>query len=162
MRPRKQRRRDHIRRIRGPALERLCQQVFTVGEDLPGHPTEVHHALQQPFQRRRPGLVGGEANRRRAAAAEDGDHRAQLHHLLAEPPQPELGPVNLRLHAWPSLESDLRVAHLAGTDMAQMTLKRGIAAGVAIIAAQLGVEIGAADVGTDHQMAFDVNLLRFG
>ncbi len=43
-----------------------------------------------------------------------------------------------------------------------MTFEGRIAAGIAVIAAQLGVEIGAPDVRADDQAPLDVNQLRLG
>jgi hypothetical protein len=92
-------------------------------------------------------LVGGEANRRRPAEAQDGDHRAQLDHLLAQREEPEPGPVGLGLETRSGLETNLRVLDLGRPEQAEVALKGRVAASVAVLVPELGMQVGAPDAG---------------
>src|SRR2546421_12089830 len=91
-----------------------AESDVAVGQNLPRHAAQILQAAEQPLECGGASLVGGEANRRRPAESQDGDHRAELDHLLAEREEPELSPVGLGLETGSGLEANLRVLTSAG------------------------------------------------
>jgi hypothetical protein len=132
-----------------PLVAPIAESDVAVGQNLPRHAAQILQAAEQPLKGGGSSLVGGEANRRRPAEAQDGDHRAQLDHLLAEREEPEPGPVGLGLQTGSGLEANLRVLDLGWPEQAEMALKGRVAAPVAVLVPELGMQVGASDAGAN-------------
>src|SRR5207245_4842594 len=111
-----------------------AEDGVTVGEDLPGGAAEVLDTAQQSLEAGRTSLVGGEADRRRPAAAEDGCHREHLHRLSPEGEDAEVRPVSLGLFAGVGFEADLRIDDLSRPELSEAALEGRVAALVPVLA----------------------------
>jgi len=137
----------------------LLPSDVAVGQNFAGHPAQIAKTADQPLECARSSLVGGESNRWRPAESQDGHHRAQLDHLVTEWEQAQLGPVDLGLNARPGLEANLGVLDLGRSEQPEVTLEGRVAALVAVLVTEFGVEIGATDAGAHAEAALDVNQL---
>jgi hypothetical protein len=145
----------------GPIAGRAdAEGRIAVGQDLAGDPAQIIQTTNQRAKAGRSGGVRGEANGRRPAETQDGHHGVELHHLIAQLPQTEVRPVRLGLPARPGLKTDLRISHHRRPEQPELALKGVVAALVAVVHLQLGVELGPPDARTDHQPALDVDMLR--
>src|SRR2546423_7798309 len=136
-----------------------AESDVAVGQNLARPAAQILQAAEQTLEGGGSSLVGGEANRRRPAEAQDGDHRAQLDHLVAQREEPEPGPVGLGLETRSGLETNLGVLDLGRPEQAEVALKGRVAARVAVLVPELGMQVGAPDAGAGAEAAFDVDPL---
>jgi hypothetical protein len=138
----------------------VAEHGVSVGEQLPGHASEVIETAHQALEAHLARAAGSDPDRRHPAVPEDRHHGVQFGQLLAERPAPDVLPVRLGLHSGQGLEAHLGLMRRHRAQWTHLAQEGPIAAQVRVLGAQLVVQVGAAEHRTHQQPAFDVGQLR--
>lgn len=122
-----------------------AEDGIPVGEDFLRETTEVIEAVDEAVEGGLSGVIGGKAEGRHPAVAEDANQGEEFGLAVAERPDTKMPPVGLHLQARIGLEAHQRLVGRGRTQGAKVTDEGGIAASVRVVPAELVVEDGAPD-----------------